>query len=95
MTTDPIRTVAIIQARMSSSRLPGKVLLDIAGQPMLAHVIERTRLAQTVSQSRQPMTRRIIRWLSFAPVLVARSIAAASSMFSTAISRQPANSRHR
>ena len=50
MTTDPIRTVAIIQARMSSSRLPGKVLLDIAGQPMLAHVIERTRLAQTVSQ---------------------------------------------
>lgn len=44
------RTVAIIQARMSSSRLPGKVLLDIGGQPMLARVVERTRLAQTLDK---------------------------------------------
>jgi spore coat polysaccharide biosynthesis protein SpsF len=35
---------------MGSSRLPGKVLLDIAGQPMLVRVVERTRLAHTVSQ---------------------------------------------
>jgi spore coat polysaccharide biosynthesis protein SpsF len=42
------KTVAIIQARMSSSRLPGKVLLDIAGKPMIKHVIERTKRAQTV-----------------------------------------------
>jgi spore coat polysaccharide biosynthesis protein SpsF len=41
-------TLAIIQARMSSSRLPGKVLLDIAGKPMIQHVIERTKRAQTV-----------------------------------------------
>ena len=34
--------VGVIQARMGSSRLPGKVLSDIAGRPMLAHVIERT-----------------------------------------------------
>ena len=40
-----MKTVVIIQARMSSSRLPGKVLLDIAGQPMLAHVISRVRQA--------------------------------------------------
>ena len=33
---------------MSSSRLPGKVLLDIAGQPMLVRVIERTRQAQSL-----------------------------------------------
>lgn len=41
-------TIAIIQARMSSSRLPGKVLQDIAGQPMLARVAGRARLAHTL-----------------------------------------------
>ncbi len=34
---------AIIQARMGSSRLPGKVLEDLAGQTVLAHVIARAR----------------------------------------------------
>jgi len=33
---------------MSSLRLPGKVLLDIAGQPMLQHVFERTRRANMI-----------------------------------------------
>jgi spore coat polysaccharide biosynthesis protein SpsF len=45
---DRIRTVAIIQARMSSSRLPGKVLLDIAGEPMLMRVVQRVRRAAAV-----------------------------------------------
>jgi len=45
-----MRIVAIIQSRMGSSRLPGKVLLDIAGQPMLARVVERTRQARKVDE---------------------------------------------
>lgn len=43
-----MKTVAIIQARMGSSRLPGKVLLDIAGKPMIQRVIERARRAQSL-----------------------------------------------
>lgn len=42
------RVGAIIQARMGSSRLPGKVLADIEGRTMLARVIDRVRLAREV-----------------------------------------------
>lgn len=42
--------VTLIQARMASSRLPGKVLRDLGGQPALAWVVERCRRAQTVHQ---------------------------------------------
>jgi spore coat polysaccharide biosynthesis protein SpsF len=38
------RRIAIIQARMTSTRLPGKCLLPLAGQPMLSHVVKRVRL---------------------------------------------------
>ena len=37
--------VAIIQARMGSSRLPGKSLAEVEGRPMLWHVIERVKRA--------------------------------------------------
>lgn len=45
------RVVAIIQGRMSSSRLPGKILADIAGQPMLQRVFQRTSRAATVTET--------------------------------------------
>jgi spore coat polysaccharide biosynthesis protein SpsF len=45
------KVVAIIQGRMSSSRLPGKILADIAGQPMLQRVFIRTSRAASVSQT--------------------------------------------
>ena len=32
------RTVAVIQARMSSTRLPGKMLMDLAGRPVIAWI---------------------------------------------------------
>jgi spore coat polysaccharide biosynthesis protein SpsF len=41
-------TLAIIQARMASSRLPGKVLLDICGKPMLERVLDRVKLARSI-----------------------------------------------
>lgn len=38
-----IGVLAVLQARMSSSRLPGKVLLRVCGKPLLQHQIERVR----------------------------------------------------
>ncbi|HYH86623.1 MAG TPA: 3-deoxy-manno-octulosonate cytidylyltransferase [Pyrinomonadaceae bacterium] len=40
--------VAIIPARYSSSRLPGKPLLEIQGRPMVLHVVERALAARRV-----------------------------------------------
>jgi spore coat polysaccharide biosynthesis protein SpsF len=40
-----MKVVAIIQARMGSTRLPGKVLLDLAGEPMLVRDVNRVRRA--------------------------------------------------
>jgi 3-deoxy-manno-octulosonate cytidylyltransferase (CMP-KDO synthetase) len=39
------RVVIIIPARLTASRLPGKPLADIAGRPMIAHVLERAQAA--------------------------------------------------
>jgi spore coat polysaccharide biosynthesis protein SpsF len=45
-----MKTVAIIQARMGSTRLSGKSLTDIAGQPLLAHIIDRVRASTCVQE---------------------------------------------
>ena len=42
--------VAIIQARMGSSRLPGKSLAEVEGRPMLWHVIQRVKRARLVDR---------------------------------------------
>jgi len=44
------KVVAIIQARMTSSRLPGKVMREIAGYPMIYHVIHRVGLSTLVDK---------------------------------------------
>jgi len=41
-----MRRVIIVQARTTSSRLPGKVLQDICGRPMLGRILDRLKLCQ-------------------------------------------------
>jgi len=41
---------AIIQARMGSTRLPGKVLMDLGGKPVLRHVIDRVKLVPEIER---------------------------------------------
>jgi len=45
-----MRTVAVIQARTGSTRLPGKVLRPLLGEPLLSHVVRRTARAASVDQ---------------------------------------------
>ncbi len=45
-----MRVVAIIQARMGSTRLPGKVLKDLGGETVLARVVNRTRRATLLDE---------------------------------------------
>lgn len=45
-----MKVLAVLQARVSSSRLPGKVLMPILGQPMLFRQIERLNLCKEFEQ---------------------------------------------
>ncbi len=42
--------LAIVQARCSSSRLPGKVLAPVAGQPMILRQVERLRRSRLIDE---------------------------------------------
>jgi len=45
-----MNTVAVIQARMGSSRLPGKVLMDLGGETTLARVVRRLQRSRQVTK---------------------------------------------
>jgi spore coat polysaccharide biosynthesis protein SpsF len=45
-----VTVAAIIQARMGSTRFPGKITAPLCGRPLLAHVVERARRARCVDR---------------------------------------------
>lgn len=44
------KVIAIIQARMGSTRLPGKTLVEICGKPLLEHIVERVRYSRLIKE---------------------------------------------
>ena len=46
-----MKIVAIIPARMASSRFPGKPMAKILGIPMIGHVYSRTKMCQLLSDT--------------------------------------------
>ncbi len=63
--------IAVLQARLGSTRLPGKTLADVAGKPMLERVVERIRacpavagvvIATTVEKRDDPLAELALQW---------------------------------
>jgi len=44
------KVIAIVQARMGSTRLPGKSLIKIEGKPILEHIVNRIRYSKTIDE---------------------------------------------
>ena len=45
-----MKVVATIEARMTSSRLPGKVMMPVLGKPMLYYLVERLKSVQSIDE---------------------------------------------
>ena len=72
-----IRVVAVIQARMGSTRLPGKVLKPIADKPLLWHIVHRLKACRllediAVATSVNPADDAIVEWCNQQGVIVVR-----------------------
>lgn len=46
----PTKVVGIIQARMGSKRLPGKTMMDLAGKPLLARLLDQVKGSETINE---------------------------------------------
>src|SRR6201992_1337902 len=72
-----IRVVAVIQARMGSTRLPGKVLRPVAGKPLIWHIVHRLRGFRllediAVATAINPADEAIVEWCNQEGVIVVR-----------------------
>ncbi|HJT43552.1 MAG TPA: NTP transferase domain-containing protein [Rhizomicrobium sp.] len=72
-----IRVVAVIQARMGTARLPGKVLRPAAGQPLLWHIVHRLQSCRllediAVATTTNPADEAIVEWCNTQGVTVVR-----------------------
>ncbi len=45
-----VKVVAIVQARMGSTRLPGKVMMEICGKAVLLHIIDRLKACKLIDK---------------------------------------------
>lgn len=72
-----IRVVAVIQARMGSTRLPGKVLRPVAGKPLLWHIVHRLKACRllediAVATTVNPADEAIVEWCNQEGITVVR-----------------------
>jgi spore coat polysaccharide biosynthesis protein SpsF len=100
-----MKVVVVVQARMSSTRLPGKVLMSLAGAPLLERVVGRIRAARTRLQVVVATTtdaddaeiRSLCRWLNVPCVsghptdLLARHLQAARQMEADVVVKIPSD----
>ena len=73
----PVVTTAILQARMKSTRLPGKILAPLLGEPMVARQLERIQRAQrlddiVLATSTDPSDDPLVAWAEAKDIKVFR-----------------------
>src|ERR1700760_1158015 len=71
------RIVAIIQARMGSTRFPGKVLKPVVGKPLLWHIVHRLKQSRLIADiaiatTVNPLDEAIVEWGAAEGVTVVR-----------------------
>ncbi len=72
-----VKNQVVIQARMGSTRLPGKVLLELAGRPVIEHVVRRCQSVMMVDRvvvatTDLPEDEQIVEWCRSRSIAVVR-----------------------
>ena len=55
------RVIGVIPARWGSTRLPGKILIQVGGKPLIQWVLERVRQARRLDEYGTTRVRRLVR----------------------------------